>query len=140
FVVLTLLGGAGILIYLAAALVIPDEGKAESFAAQALRERRDHPWKLIGLGLVAIGGAVLLSHTTLWPQGDAAWTLVLLAGLAILWGQRRGPRADGRPRRVGRWIGLSALAAVVLVLAAGAAFATWADVTLGAAVGARACA
>ena len=38
FVVLTLLGGAGILIYLAAALVMPDEGKADSVASAALRE------------------------------------------------------------------------------------------------------
>ena len=34
FVVLTLLGGAGVLIYAAAALVIPDEGKPESIAGE----------------------------------------------------------------------------------------------------------
>ena len=44
FVVLALIGGAGILIYLAAALVIPDEGKEDSIASAALRERRDRPW------------------------------------------------------------------------------------------------
>jgi phage shock protein PspC (stress-responsive transcriptional regulator) len=32
FVVLTLMGGAGILIYVAAALVMPDEGKEDSAA------------------------------------------------------------------------------------------------------------
>ena len=47
FVVLALIGGAGILIYLAAALVIPDEGKEDSIASAALRERRDHPLPLI---------------------------------------------------------------------------------------------
>ena len=41
FVVLALLGGAGILIYLAAALVIPDEGQEQSIVEQALRERRE---------------------------------------------------------------------------------------------------
>ena len=51
FVVLTLLGGAGILIYLAAWLVIPDEGKDDSIATAALRNRRDRPWPLIGVGL-----------------------------------------------------------------------------------------
>ena len=51
FVVLTLLGGAGILIYLAAVLVIPEEGKPDSIAAEALRGRRERPWSLIGLGL-----------------------------------------------------------------------------------------
>src|SRR5881409_2142641 len=73
FVVLTLLGGAGILIYLAAVLVIPEEGKADSIAAETLRERREKPWQLAGLGLVAFAGAVLLSRARLWPQGDAAW-------------------------------------------------------------------
>ena len=79
FVVLTLLGGAGILIYAAAALVMPDEGKDDSVATAALRNRRDRPWPLIGLGLVAVSGAVLLSRATLWPQGDA-WVLFLIAG------------------------------------------------------------
>src|SRR2546422_5156086 len=72
FVVLTLLGGAGVLIYVAAALVIPEEGKADSIAAGPLRGRRERPWPLIGLGLLAVAGAVLLSRGTLWPRGDAA--------------------------------------------------------------------
>src|SRR5205085_1457074 len=96
FVVLTLLGGAGILIYLAAALVIPEEGKTDSIAAEALRERREKPWQLIGLGLVAVAVAVLLSRATLWPRGDVAWILVLLAGAVVLWTQRRAGGA--RPR------------------------------------------
>jgi phage shock protein PspC (stress-responsive transcriptional regulator) len=57
FVVLTLLGGAGILIYAAAALVMPDEGKEDSIATAALRNRRDRPWPLIGLGLLAVAVA-----------------------------------------------------------------------------------
>src|SRR5215468_4832492 len=40
FIVLVLLGGAGILVYLAAVLVIPNEGE-ESIAARILAERRD---------------------------------------------------------------------------------------------------
>jgi len=96
FVVLTLLGGAGVLIYLAAVLVIPEEGKKDSIAAEALRGRRERPWPLIGLGLVAAAAAVLLSRATLWPHGDAAWVLVLLAGGVILWTQRhaRGAPSD----------------------------------------------
>src|SRR5512133_247267 len=64
FVVLTLLGGAGIVIYIAAALVIPDEGKADSVATAALRTRRDRPWPLIGLALLAVAGAIVLSNAT----------------------------------------------------------------------------
>jgi phage shock protein PspC (stress-responsive transcriptional regulator) len=89
FVVLTLIGGAGILIYLAAVLVIPDEGKHDSIAAEILRDARDRPWPLVGLALVATASVVLLSRVTLWPRGDAAWILLLLAGLAILFGARR---------------------------------------------------
>ena len=40
FVVLTLLGGAGILIYLAPALVMPDEGKKNSIATAAVTTAR----------------------------------------------------------------------------------------------------
>jgi phage shock protein PspC (stress-responsive transcriptional regulator) len=89
FVVLTLIGGAGILVYLAALLVIPDEGHDESIAAETLRQSRDRPWPLIGLGLVGLAGIVLLSRVTLWPHGDAAWILLLLAGGAILFFARR---------------------------------------------------
>ena len=92
FVVLTLLGGAGILIYAAAALVMPDEGKDDSIATAALRNRRDRPWPLIGLGLLAVAGAILLSRATLWPDGDS-WWLFLLAGVLILWITRQ-PAAD----------------------------------------------
>jgi phage shock protein PspC (stress-responsive transcriptional regulator) len=89
FVVLTLIGGAGILVYLAALLVIPDEGHDESIAAETLRQSRDRPWPLIGLGLLGLAGVVLLSRVTLWPHGDAAWILLLLAGGAILFFARR---------------------------------------------------
>jgi phage shock protein PspC (stress-responsive transcriptional regulator) len=93
FVVLTLLGGAGIIIYAAAALVMPDEGKEDSVATAALRDRRDRPWPLIGLGLVAVAGAILLSRATLWPHGDA-WFLLLLAGAVILWVTRHGAAGE----------------------------------------------
>src|SRR6476646_2240091 len=89
FVVLTLIGGAGLLIYAAAALVIPDEGKEDSVATAALRDRRDRPWPLIGLGLLAVAGAILLSRATLWPHGDS-WFLFLIAGAVILWVTRHG--------------------------------------------------
>jgi len=89
FVVLTLIGGAGILVYLAALFVIPDEGHDESIAAETLRQSRDRPWPLIGLGLLALAGVVLLSRVTLWPHGDAAWILLFLAGGTILFLARR---------------------------------------------------
>lgn len=144
FVVLTLIGGAGIVIYLAASLVIPDAGKEDSIASAALRDRRDRPWPLIGLGLVAVAAIVLLSRATLWPHGDLAWFLLLLAGIAILQMTRHPlgkdddrPFPEGvegdttvvagtvatarrRPRRWPRrlWIALSAFVALILIAAA----------------------
>jgi phage shock protein PspC (stress-responsive transcriptional regulator) len=134
FVVLTLLGGAGLLIYLAAALVIPEEGKADSIAAEALRERREKPWQLIGLGLVGVALAVLLSRATLWPRGDAAWILVLLAGAVVLWTQRR---TGGARPRVLRGLAIAAVVVVVLALAAAAAVATAFHVNVGNGIGTR---
>jgi phage shock protein PspC (stress-responsive transcriptional regulator) len=90
FVVLALIGGAGILIYLAAALVIPDEGKEDSIASAALRERRNHPLPVIGLGIAAVAAAVLLSRVSLWPSGDAAWVLLLVVGGLVFLLTRRG--------------------------------------------------
>jgi phage shock protein PspC (stress-responsive transcriptional regulator) len=89
-VVLTLLGGAGILVYLAAVLVIPDEGAERSIAEKVLAERRDRPWPLVGLGMVAVALAVLLSRADVWPAAGAGWVLVLIGGLAILWASRGG--------------------------------------------------
>src|SRR5215471_7574638 len=59
FVVLTLLGGAGVLVYLAAVLVIPEEGKEDSIAAEVLRQRRERPWPVVGFGLAAVALLVL---------------------------------------------------------------------------------
>src|SRR6266508_4483708 len=66
FVVLTLLGGAGVLVYLAAVLIMPEEGKEQSIAEAALARRRERPWPVVGLGLVGVALAVLLSRATIW--------------------------------------------------------------------------
>ena len=149
FVVLTLLGGAGILIYAAAALVIPDEGKPDSVVTAALRERRDRPWPLIGVGLLAVGALVLLSRATLWPSGDA-WVPLLLVGAAILWitrqdttpvettdGTTLAARDSRRIRRVFRGILIALGSLIALALVAVAIFAAVVNVHLGRGVGDR---
>lgn len=148
FVVLTLLGGAGILIYAAAALVIPDEGKEDSVATAALRNRRDRPWPLIGLALVGVALASLLSHATLWPHGDA-WALLLIAGAAILWVTRHGNKAatgdatalaaedSRRIRRVFKGLAIAAGTIVALILVAAAIFAAVFHVHVGSGLGDR---
>ena len=134
FVVLTLLGGAGILIYLAALLVIPDEGEQQSIAESVLEGRRERPWPLVGLGLAGVALAVLFSSAI--PGAGFGWVLVLLAGLAILWSYNSG-RANRRSRLLVGWlVGTTVTLVVALVAAVSLAFA-WFDVGLGDGVGTR---
>jgi phage shock protein PspC (stress-responsive transcriptional regulator) len=128
-IVLTLLGGTGILVYLAAVLVIPEEGSEQSFAEKALSERRDRPWPIIGLGLVGVAVAVLLAQAA----AGAGWVLVLIAGLIVLWMSRR------EKKRRGIVVAVLALAGLIVAAAATAtvvAFA-WFNVSLGDGVGDR---
>src|SRR4029453_9976415 len=95
FVVLTRLGGAGILIYAAAALVIPEEGRADSTAAEILRNRRERPWPLIGLAILVVAGAVILSRATPRPRRAGAG--------GLLAGRRRGAPSGPPPPRGPPW-------------------------------------
>jgi len=136
FVVLTLLGGAGILAYLAAVLVIPEEGAERSIAERVLAERRTRPWPLVGLGLVAAAILVLLSRGALWPVGGFGWVLVLLAGLAILW-TYDASRGDARSRRlIAVLLSLVVVFFAIMVAALVTAFA-WFNVSLSDGVGNR---
>ena len=98
FVVLTLLGGAGIIIYSRPRSSCPTRARRTRSPPRRSADRRDRPWPLIGLGLLAVGGAVLLSHATLWPHGDA-WIVLLIVGGAILWVTRHEAEADRGARR-----------------------------------------
>jgi phage shock protein PspC (stress-responsive transcriptional regulator) len=136
FVVLTFLGGAGLLIYAACALVIPNEGEKESIASDVLRNHRQRPFALIGLGLAAIAGIALLSHITFSFHSDAFWVAVLVVGGLLIWAQARGEAAPGgraapggeavpgetnRRRRRWPWIVLAVLGALILAAAIAAA-------------------
>jgi phage shock protein PspC (stress-responsive transcriptional regulator)/predicted membrane protein len=132
FIVLVLLGGAGILVYLAAALVIPNEGE-ESIAARILAERRDRPVPLIALGLVGVAIAVLLSRGDLWPAAGTGWVLILIIAVGVVFASR----SERRNRAVvAIVVGTLSLIAVALVTAVVVAFA-WFNVSLSDGVGKR---
>ena len=133
FVVLTVLGGAGILVYLAAVLVMPTEGEEQSIAAKALAERRDRPVPLIGLGLAAVAMAVLLSRGDLWPAAGTGWVLILILGLIVVWASRR-ERVNRR--LLAAVLVLLSLVTVALATAVVVAFA-WFNVSLSDGVGDR---
>jgi phage shock protein PspC (stress-responsive transcriptional regulator) len=117
FVALSLAGGTGLLMYLAAALVIPAEGSDESIAAEALRDHRQKPWLVIGVALIALGGLFWLSGSHRgWflGSGGAFWIAV---GALIVWSQHtaRERRVAGAPSRWWR-----VLASAVILAGAGA--------------------
>ena len=136
FVVLTLLGGSGVLLYLAALLIIPEEGKDASIASNALEHRRDHPGRVVALGLVAIALFVLLSRATLWPAAGVGWVLILVAGTMILMIYDAG-RGDRRSRRVLKVLVALAAAALAVLVAVLAAAVAWFHISPGAGVGDR---
>jgi phage shock protein PspC (stress-responsive transcriptional regulator) len=123
FVVLTLLGGAGIIVYGASLLVIPNEGERDSIAADALRNHRQRPLALLGLALVGAAGIALLSHMSFHIHSGAVWAFVLLGGALILWSQRRGDEARGR-----RGLAIAVTTLGVIVLAAIAAVIAFASI------------
>ena len=133
FVVLTLLGGAGILVYVAAVLVIPHEGKPASIADEALAERREQPWQVVGLGLAIVALAVLLSQATFWPVAGAGWIVLLILGLAVLWVSRGASRG----RKLLRAVIATPATLLALTVAAVAVGLAWFDVSLADGVGTR---
>jgi phage shock protein PspC (stress-responsive transcriptional regulator) len=101
FAILTLVGGAGILLYLAAALVIPEEGRADSIAAEALKRHRERPWLLVGVALVGIAVLSLVAQADFWPDSGFAWTLLVLGAITIAIAQRGRGGEQPRPASEG---------------------------------------
>jgi phage shock protein PspC (stress-responsive transcriptional regulator) len=87
FAALTLAGGTGLILYAAAWLVIPDERAEDSIAATAIKQHRERPWLLVGVGLLAFGGILALSEANVWPSPGNLWLAAALAGAAIVWWQ-----------------------------------------------------
>lgn len=121
FVVLTILGGAGVLVYIAALLVMPNEGEERSIAEDVLARGRDRPVRLVAFGLLAVAILSLLARADTWPSVGAAWFLVVVAGLFLLWTGLRG-RRSGLAIALLTILGVIATAAVAAVIAAFSVF------------------
>lgn len=125
FVALAFAGGTGILLYIAAALVIPAEGRDESILSENLRRHRDRPWLVIALALLALALIFALSDPGPgFAFGPGGFVLLLfVAGCVWVWS--RAARRDARRREASgrgsiRWR-LAAVAGAVAVLLTGAA-------------------
>jgi phage shock protein PspC (stress-responsive transcriptional regulator) len=117
FAVLALAGGTGVLIYLVAWLVIPEEGASHSLAEDELRKHRDQPRRLVGVAILAFAGVVILSEARIWPSPGNLWLGVVIVLFAIAW-WRLGPTSAPRRRIVvGSLLALVALSFVALVFA-----------------------
>jgi phage shock protein PspC (stress-responsive transcriptional regulator) len=118
-VALVFLGGAGVLLYLAAILLVPSEGDDQ----QSGRSLGQRGLAITGVVLLVVAAGVIFSHGPFhfWP----AWPLgfLLLFGLAVWWlatAERPSGSATGgdSPRKTGQRLLLG-----LLVLMASAAFA-----------------
>jgi phage shock protein PspC (stress-responsive transcriptional regulator) len=85
FAALALAGGTGLVLYVAAWLVIPSETSDDSIAVEALRDHRDRPWLLLGVGLLGFGALFAFSEARFWPGNGNVWLAAMLAGGAIVW-------------------------------------------------------
>ena len=85
FVALALAGGTGILLYVAAWLVIPDADEESSVAERMLRDHADRPSRAIGLALVAFVAILALSEARWWPSPGNLWLAVALGIAALVW-------------------------------------------------------
>jgi phage shock protein PspC (stress-responsive transcriptional regulator) len=126
FVALSLAGGTGILLYIAAWLVIPEEGEQDSIAAVALKRERHRPGRAVGLALLAFVGILVLGEASFWPDPGNVWLAAALAGAALVWWQVGGraeaagaATATGEPLPAIRRASLFPLAAGALLVASG---------------------
>jgi phage shock protein PspC (stress-responsive transcriptional regulator) len=90
FAALVLLGGSGLILYVAAWLVIPDERRGVSIVEEAVRNRHGRPLLAAGVGLLGFGLVLALAGAHLWSDPGRAWIPALAVGLAIVWWQLQG--------------------------------------------------
>jgi len=102
FAFLALLGGAGVALYLAAWLLIPEEGETSSIgevaAAKASSYVSDEERSWLWIAALVIGGLIVISNLGAMGFNDGAWfwAVLLIAGGVWLYRQDTNPRT-GEP-------------------------------------------
>ncbi len=90
-VALTFAGGSGLLLYVIAWLLLPQEGADQSLAAAAVKDRRYEPAELLAVGAVVLGVLLLVRETGVWLGDAVVWPVLLSGvGLAVIWRQASG--------------------------------------------------
>lgn len=89
FVVLTIAGGSGILLYVVALIVIPEEKPGEDLGSVEARSGASGRI-LVGTGLIALGTILLVDRFVSWfDKVIGPLTLVALGVAVLVWGTRR---------------------------------------------------
>lgn len=83
FVVLTVTGGAGILLYLLAFVVIPEQQEDEDLGPAP--EARGDLWMYVGVGLIALGSVMLVDQLLPWFDRVMAPLVLVAVGIGILY-------------------------------------------------------
>ncbi|HEX6595459.1 MAG TPA: PspC domain-containing protein [Acidimicrobiales bacterium] len=130
-IALTLAGGAGLVVYVAAWLLLPREGEDESLAQTVASKPERHDWgEAAAIGAIVLGVVLLVRSTGLWFSDQIVWPVVLASfGLAVIWRQADDDerpsltglagRADSRSRRLAL---LRVVCGVILVVIGVATF------------------
>jgi phage shock protein C len=83
FVVLTVTGGAGVLLYVLALVVIPDQQEDEDLGPAP--EARGDLWMYLGVGLIALGSVMLVDELLPWFDRVMAPLVLVAVGAGILY-------------------------------------------------------
>jgi phage shock protein C len=91
FVVLTIAGGGGILLYLVAWLLIPEQKPGEDIGPPA-HARIEGIWLYVGVGLIALGSILLVDQLFPWFDRVIGPIVLVAIGVGILVGATRHGR------------------------------------------------
>ncbi len=87
-VALTVAGGMGALVYVAAWLLLPEDGSDRSLAQDAATNRGKDLGEVLAIGSIVLGVILLVRATGFWFSDALVWPLLLAGvGLAVIWRQ-----------------------------------------------------